>query len=72
MESVGSAKDFGIIIRAKRKQFGYTQLKVAHIAGVGINFVSDLENGKPTCELEKSIRVAQTLGIDLFAQSRGE
>ena len=39
---------------------------------VGINFVSDLENGKPTCELEKSIRVAQTLGIDLFAQSRGE
>ena len=49
---------------------GYTQSKLARFSGVGINFVSNLENGKETSELGKTLRVLQTLGMDLSADSR--
>ena len=44
--------------------------KLARFSGVGINFVSNLENGKETSELGKTLRVLQTLGMDLSADSR--
>lgn len=69
---VPNATEFGKLIREERKKQGMTQLELAEFSAVGITFVSNLENGKPTSELEKSLRVLQTLGIDLFAKKRGE
>ncbi len=60
----------GRIVREERKRKGYTQSKLARFSGVGINFVSNLENGKETSELGKTLRVLQTLGMDLSADSR--
>lgn len=65
-----TAKELGALIRAERKRRGYTQELLADFSGVGVTFLSQLENGKPTAELEKMLRVAQTLGIDLYAESR--
>lgn len=65
-----SAEELGSIIRAERKRRGYTQGMLADFSGVGLTFVSQLERGKPTAELEKTLRVTQTLGINLFAESR--
>jgi len=40
-----------------------TQKDLALTAGTGYRFISELENGKPTCELEKVLRVLHTLGL---------
>lgn len=55
----------GRTIRETRRDLGVTQKDLALTAGTGLRFVIDLEKGKPTCELGKSLRVLQTLGITL-------
>lgn len=67
-----TSEELGRIIRDERKRKGYTQTKLAHYSGVGINFISNLENGKESSELGKTLRVIQTLGMDAFIQVRGE
>ena len=72
MSEIADAKSLGRIIRIERKKLGYTQTKLARYAGVSINFVSQLENGKETAEIGKVMRVLHALGIDLVALKRGE
>ena len=70
METLSSTTDIGRLVQTERKRQGYTQTKLARYADVGINFVSQLENGKDTAEIGKVLRVLQTLGIDLVAKVR--
>jgi HTH-type transcriptional regulator/antitoxin HipB len=56
----------GSMIRDTRKRLGVTQKDLALTSGTGLRFVIDLEKGKETCELGKSLRVLQTLGITLI------
>ena len=49
----------------RRKKLGYTQQFLADFSGFSVTFISDLERGKATAELEKSIRLANLLGLDL-------
>lgn len=69
---VTTTEELGKFIREERKRKGYTQSKLARYSKVGINFVSNLENGKETSELGKALRVIQTLGIDVRLEVRGE
>ncbi|MGH9393315.1 MAG: type II toxin-antitoxin system Y4mF family antitoxin [Terriglobales bacterium] len=55
----------GSLIRDTRKRLGVTQKDLALTAGTGLRFIIDLEKGKETCELGKSLRALQTLGIML-------
>lgn len=66
-----SAQDIGNIIRATRKAQGATQAEFAALCGVGVRFLSELENGKPTAELGKVLAVIQSLGLELSLQPRG-
>ena len=68
---VASAADLGRIVRSRRRELGFTQLELAEGSGVGITFVSNLERGKGSSEIDKALRVAVTLGIDLVARERG-
>ena len=70
MTTYATAQELGRIVREERTRKGYTHSKLARFSGVGINFVSNLENGKETSELGKTLRVLQTLGMDLSADSR--
>lgn len=63
--NVHSAKDVGVAVRRARKGAGLTQRELAQACGCGVRFLSDLENGKPTIELGRVIRVLNTLSIDL-------
>lgn len=57
--------EIGALIRETRKRLCVTQKDLALTAGTGLRFVIDLEKGKETCELGKSLRILQTLGITL-------
>ena len=70
MERIETVADLGAAIRDERKRQGISQLELADGSGVGITYVSNLENGKETSEMGKAVRVAETLGIDLFVEAR--
>lgn len=53
-------------IKAKRKSLGLTQIILAEKAGVGLRFVRDLEQNKPTLRLDKVNQV-----LDLFGSEVG-
>ncbi len=62
---------FGEMIRKRRKQMGYTQKYISEFTGFSISFLSDLENGKKTIELDKALTVANLLGLDVELNERG-
>ena len=59
------SKAFGEAIRSYRKRQGATQVQLAAIANTGVRFIGDLENGKPTVELDKALRVASVIGMKI-------
>jgi y4mF family transcriptional regulator len=59
------ARAFGSLIRSRRKALGMRQDQLALATGVGRRFVIDLEAGKPSCQLGRSLLVAKALGLDL-------
>jgi transcriptional regulator with XRE-family HTH domain len=61
---------FGSTIRRRRKSLSMRQDELALATGVGRRFLIDLEAGKPTCQLGRSLLVAEALGLkvtDLLA-----
>ena len=67
---ITSVKNIGLLIKEKRKKINMTQKEAASIAGVGVRFLSELENGKPTLEIDKVLNVARIFGIDIEANNR--
>ncbi len=62
---IRSAKDLGAAVRAARKAMGLPQAQAALLCGVGIRFLSDLENGKETARLGEALKVVAGLGLAL-------
>ena len=60
-----TARDIGQVVRNARKKLGVTQRDLALTSGTGLRFIIDLERGKPTCQLEKTLAVLNTLGIKI-------
>ena len=52
-------------VKAKRKEFGLTQMELSERAGVGLRFVRDLERGKSTVQLDKVNMVLKLFGEEL-------
>ena len=55
--------DLGSLVKRKRKAMGLTQAELALTSGTGVRFIGDLENGKSTCQIGKTLTVLKTLGI---------
>jgi len=62
--------DLGDMIRKARKSQGATQAEFAALCGVGVRFISDLENGKQTVRLGKVLQVVQCLGLEMSVLPR--
>src|SRR5580700_12133562 len=58
-----AALAFGSLIRSHRKALKMRQDQLALATGVGRRFLIDLEAGKPSCQLGRSLLVAQALGL---------
>ena len=66
-----SAQDIGEIVRNTRKKQGATQSEFASLCGVGVRFISELENGKPTAQVAKLLQVLKCLGLEMKIHPRG-
>lgn len=67
---VYSSEDLGHIIRARRKELGYTLAEVARFNQCSIRFLSELERGKDGAGLGQVMRIMNSIGLDLAALER--
>ena len=58
-------EQLGAAIRARRRQLNVTQKDLALTCGTGLRFIIDLEKGKPTCQIGRTLQVIHALGITL-------
>ena len=69
---ITDSKSLGKAIKIRRKELNYTQAYLAEFTGLSVTFISDVERGKPTAEIEKTIQLVNILGMDLSVEKRGE
>ena len=67
---INDAATLGQAIRARRRRDGLTLAEAAGLTNVGIRFLSELENGKPTVRLDKLLRVLEAFGLQLHLSVR--
>ena len=60
-----AASGFGSLIRSRRKALKMRQDQLALATGVGRRFLIELEAGKSSCQLGRSLLVAEALGLRL-------
>jgi HTH-type transcriptional regulator/antitoxin HipB len=58
-----NTEELGMAIRMRRKQLKITQKELAMTCGTGLRFIVELEKGKPTCQVGKTLQVLQALGL---------
>lgn len=71
MIKVNTTEQLGSLIRRERKAQKLTQEELAAFSGVGVRFLRELELGKESCQLGRSIRVLETLGLEWTIGHRG-
>ena len=67
---INNTKTLAETIRARRKELHYTQAYLAEFTGLSVTFISDVERGKTTAEIEKIIRLINVLGLNLLVEKR--
>lgn len=68
--NISDLKSLGELIRKTRKTAGVTQRELALVAGTGLRFIGELENGKPTCHVGKVFDVLRSLGLEINVERR--
>jgi y4mF family transcriptional regulator len=68
--SLDSSEALGRLVRTRRNELGLNQTVLADVAGTTLRFVSELERGKRTAQLDGVLRVLAALGIKLEAKLR--
>jgi len=69
-DKILSVEQLGEIVRQQRKFQHVTQQQLAGLQNTGVRFISDVENGKPTVELGKVIKLLDSLGLEIHILPR--
>jgi HTH-type transcriptional regulator / antitoxin HipB len=69
---VKEPKVLGQLIRGQRKRARATLVQAAGLTGVGVRFLLELEHGKPTAALGKTLQVLERMGLQLWVVPRGK
>lgn len=64
--------EIGRVLRRRRLELGYTQVQVAQFCGFSQRLISEIERGRSTVAIDKVMRYANGLGIDLLLKVRGK
>lgn len=68
--TIQSIADLGRLVHSARKQEKLPLKKAALLCNVSIQFMHDLEHGKPTLQFDKAVAVARQMGLQLEAKTR--
>ncbi len=68
--TVRSSVELGAAVREQRKRLDLKQLDVAGLGNTGNRFIVDLENGKPTVQLQKVLDVMDLLGLEVLVRPK--
>lgn len=69
---VRTPEELGALLRAHRKVCGLTLEQTAGVGNSGTRFLSELERGKPTVRLGKTLETLRLLGLEVVIVPRGE
>ncbi|QHI98860.1 type II toxin-antitoxin system Y4mF family antitoxin [Xylophilus rhododendri] len=67
---VRTSAELGALLRERRKLLQLKQTDLAGIGNTGNRFIVDLENGKPTVQLQKVLDVLDLLGLEVLVRPR--
>ena len=67
---IRSSVELGAVIREQRKRLALKQLDLAGLGNTGNRFIVDLENGKPTVQLQKVLDVMDLLGLEVVVRTK--
>lgn len=68
--AVRTAQDLGHMVRQQRQDMKLRQLDVAGLANTGNRLIVDVENGKPTVQLQKVLDLLDILGLEVVIQPK--
>jgi len=69
-KTIKNSNEIGEVVKNRRKIMKLTQKDLASLCGVGTRFISELENGKKTLEIDKVLKVIKNLGLDVCLKER--
>jgi len=67
---IRSSVELGAVIREQRKRLALKQLDLAGLGNTGNRFIVDLENGKPTVQLQKVLDLMDLLGLEFIVRTK--
>ena len=70
MARISDTRMLGEAIRNERKRQKVTQSELAALTGVGVRFLRELEHGKSSCQLGRTLDVLHTLGMSIDVMTR--
>ena len=65
---VRTSIELGAFARQQRQHLGFTQDEVAGLGNTGARFVSELERGKPTSQLQMALDLLDLIGLEVVVQ----
>lgn len=67
---IRSSGELGAIIREQRRRMALTQIDLAGLGNTGNRFIVDMENGKPTVQLQKVLDLMDLLGLEVVVRTK--
>lgn len=58
-----NGNEIGNVVKERRKSLGLTQAYLAALSNTGVRFIIELEQGKPTVQLDKVLDVLHVLNL---------
>ncbi len=71
LTQVYDMKAIGAIIRARRKELGYTQEQIAAMSNCSPRLIGEIERGRGSVGIQRVLDLVTNLGIDIFLRKRG-
>ncbi|WP_374638824.1 transcriptional regulator [Hydrogenophaga sp.] len=69
---VKTVAELGELVRAQRTRQALRQIDVAGLGNTGNRFVVELENGKPTVQLQKVLDLLDLLGLEVVIRPKAQ
>lgn len=70
-ERIRTSDDLGRLVRKIRLSQRMTQMDILGLANTGNRFIVELEQGKPTLQLQKVLDVLDLLGLEVTIRKKG-